>query len=147
MFCANAINPAGSTFAANHNLLNKVYFPRAILPGAAVAAAVVDLIAGEVFLLGLVLWRGYRPTVEWLWLPVIALVTAGLALAVGLALASLMALYRDVKHVLPFLVQLWMYATPVLYPAKLLPQKYHWIIALNPMTAVVEAFRSCFFCT
>jgi lipopolysaccharide transport system permease protein len=74
MFFANAINTAGATFATNHNLLNKVYFPRAILPGAAVAAAVVDLIAGEVFLLGMLLWRGYRPTLEWLWLPVIALV-------------------------------------------------------------------------
>jgi lipopolysaccharide transport system permease protein len=147
MFFANAINTAGATFTANHNLLNKVYFPRAILPGAAVAAAVVDLIAGEVFLLGMLLWRGYRPTVEWLWLPVIALITACLALAVGLALASLMALYRDVKHVLPFLVQLWMYATPVVYPVNLLSPKVRWAVDLNPMAGVVEAGRSCLFGT
>jgi lipopolysaccharide transport system permease protein len=147
MFFANAINTAGTTFATNHNLLNKVYFPRAILPGAAVAAAVVDLAVGEVFLLGMLLWRGYRPTVEWLWLPVIALVTAGLALAVGLALASLMALYRDIKHVFPFLVQLWMYATPVVYPIKLVPARFRWAIDLNPMTGLVEAGRNCWFGT
>jgi lipopolysaccharide transport system permease protein len=147
MFFANAVNTAGATFSANHNLLNKVYFPRAILPGAAVAAAVVDLAAGELFLLVMVLWRGYRPTLAWLWLPVIALLTAGLALAVGLAVASLMALYRDVKHVLPFLVQLWMYATPVIYPIQLLPPKFRWAINLNPMAGVVEAGRSCWFGT
>ncbi len=147
MFFANAINTAGSTFAANHNLLNKVYFPRAILPGAAVAAAVVDLMAGEAFLLGMLLWQGYRPTVAWLWLPVIALFTAGLALAVGLTLASLMALYRDVKHVTPFLVQLWMYATPVVYPVNLLSARFRWALNLNPMAGVVEAGRSCLFGT
>ena len=147
MFFANAINTAGSTFTANHNLLNKVYFPRAILPGAAVAAAVVDLFAGEVFLLGMVLWQGYRPTEAWLWLPVIALLMAFLALAVGLALASLMALYRDVKHVLPFLIQLWMYATPVVYPVTLLSSRFRWAVNLNPMAGVVEAGRSCLFGT
>lgn len=147
MFFANAINTAGNTFTANHNLLNKVYFPRAFLPAAAVAAAVVDLIAGEVFLLGMLLWWGYRPSVLWLWLPVIALLTAGLAVGVGLALASLMALYRDVKHVLPFLIQLWMYATPVVYPITLLSQKFRWAVNLNPMAGVVEAGRSCLFGT
>ena len=146
-FFANAINTAGSTFATNHNLLNKVYFPRAILPGAAVAACVVDLIVGEVFLLGMLLWQGYRPALAWLWLPVIALVTAGLALAVGLALASLMALYRDVKHVFPFLVQLWMFATPVVYPIQLLPARFRWAIDLNPMAGLVEVGRSCWFGT
>jgi lipopolysaccharide transport system permease protein len=146
-FFANAINTASSTFATNHNLLNKVYFPRAILPGAAVAACVVDLVVGEVFLLGMLLWQGYRPTLAWLWLPVIALVTAGLALAVGLALASLMALYRDIKHVSPFLVQLWMYATPVVYPIHLVPLRFRWVIDLNPMAGLVEVGRSCWFGT
>jgi lipopolysaccharide transport system permease protein len=146
-FFANAINTAGSTFATNHNLLNKVYFPRAILPAAAVAAAVVDLTVGGIFLLGMSLWQGYRPDVAWLWLPVIALVTACLALAVGLAVASLMALYRDVKHVFPFLVQLWMFATPVVYPIQLLSLKFRWAVQLNPMAGLVEAGRSCLFGT
>lgn len=146
-FFANAITASGSAFITNHNLLNKVYFPRAILPAASVAACLVDWLVVGVFVLALVLWRGYRPTTEWFIIPLVMALTITLAMVVGLALASLMAMYRDVKHVLPFVVQLWMYATPVVYPAKLLPQRFHWAIGLNPMTAVVEAFRSCLFGT
>jgi lipopolysaccharide transport system permease protein len=146
-FFAGAINLAGATFTNNHGLLNKVYFPRAILPGAAVAACLLDFMVTGLFLAGLVTWRGYRPTVEWLLLPVIVLMTTGLAMSVGLALASLMAIYRDVKHVLPFLVQLWMFATPIFYPTSLLPQTVRRAVGLNPMAGIVEALRSCLFGT
>jgi homopolymeric O-antigen transport system permease protein len=146
-FFANAISAASMTFVTNHNLLNKIYFPRAILPGAAVAACVLDWLIAGVFLFALLFWRGYWPTTEWLWLPVITLVTTGLAMAVGLAAASMIAIYRDTKQLFPFLVQLWMYATPVVYPAKMLPHKIRWCIGLNPMAGVVEAFRSCLFGT
>jgi lipopolysaccharide transport system permease protein len=146
-FFANAITASGSTFMNNHNLLNKVYFPRAILPAAAVAAHLVDLLVAGALLLGLALWWGYRPTVAWLLIPPIGLLTAALAMAVGVALASLMALYRDVKYLLPFLVQIWMYATPVIYPTSVLTAKFHWLIGLNPMTGVVEAFRAALFGT
>jgi lipopolysaccharide transport system permease protein len=144
-FFANAINSAGQTFVNNHGLLNKVYFPRAVLPGAAVAASFVDWIVTGAFLTALLFWKGYWPRVQWLWLPLIALLAILLAFAVGLAIASLAAVYRDVKHVLPFLVQLWMYATPVIYPASLLPRKLQGFVGLNPMAGVVEAFRSCLF--
>ena len=144
-FFANAINTSGASFMSNHGLLTKVYFPRAILPGAAVAACVLDYLVMGTLLLVLACWRGYRPTIGWLLLPVIAITTAGLAMSVGLALASLMAIYRDVKHVLPFLVQLWMFATPIMYPINLLPQQMRWTIGLNPMTGVVEAVRACVF--
>jgi lipopolysaccharide transport system permease protein len=146
-FFANAINTSGSTFVSNHGLLNKVYFPRAILPGAAVAACMLDYAVMSALLLGLASWRGYRPNIEWLLLPMIAFVTAGLAMSVGLALASLMAIYRDVKHVLPFLVQLWMFATPIMYPVNLLPQQVRWAVGLNPMAGIIEALRSCLFGT
>jgi lipopolysaccharide transport system permease protein len=146
-FFANAIGMSGTTFINNHNLLNKVYFPRAILPGAAVAACLLDYAVMGVFVLGLALWSGYRPTAEWLLLPVIALITTSLAIFVGLALASLMATYRDVKHVLPFLVQLWMFSTPIIYPVNLLPLQVRRVIGLNPMAGVVEALRSCIFGT
>lgn len=146
-FFANAINTSGPTFASNQGLLNKVYFPRAILPGAAVAACSLDYAVMSVLLLGLASWRGYRPNIEWLLLPVIAVITAGLAMSVGLALASLMAVYRDVKHVLPFLVQIWMFATPIMYPVILVPQQVRWAIGLNPMAGVIEALRSCLFGT
>jgi lipopolysaccharide transport system permease protein len=146
-FFANAINTSSSTFVSNQNLLNKIYFPRAILPGAAVAACLPDLLVGLSFLFGLALWRGYRPTSEWLLLPVITLIATVLAMAVGLGAASLIAIYRDMKHLFPFLVQLWMYATPVVYPAKLLPHKIRWCLGLNPMAGVVEGFRYCLFGT
>jgi len=146
-FFANAINTSGATFVSNHGLLNKVYFPRAILPGAAVAACMLDYAVMSALLLGLASWRGYRPNIEWLLLPMIAFITAGLAMSVGLALASLMAIYRDVKHVLPFLVQLWMFATPIMYPVNLLPQQVRWAVGLNPMAGIIEALRSCLFGT
>jgi lipopolysaccharide transport system permease protein len=146
-FFANAINTSSGTFVTHQNLLNKIYFPRAILPGAAVAACLPDLLVALSFLFGLVLWRGYRPTSEWLLLPVVTLVATGLAMAVGLGAASLIAIYRDIKYLFPFLVQLWMYATPVIYPAKLLPQRLRWCLGLNPMAGVVEAFRYCLFGT
>jgi lipopolysaccharide transport system permease protein len=146
-FFANAISASGSTFVNNHNLLNKVYFPRAILPAAAVAACFIDLLVAGVFLAGLLFWWGYWPGREWLLVPGIALITGALAMAVGLAAASLTAMYRDVKHLLPFVVQLWMYATPVVYPPNLIPQNLRWAIGLNPMAGVVEAFRCCLFGT
>jgi len=146
-FFANAINISGATFVSNHNLLNKVYFPRMILPGAAVAACSLDFLVVSVCLLGLASWRGYYPNLGWLLLPVVGLVTAGLAMAVGLALASLMAFYRDIKHVLPFLVQLWMFATPIMYSINLLPRQLQPAVGLNPMAGVIEALRSCLFGT
>jgi len=146
-FFASAMNTAGTTFINNQGLLNKVYFPRAILPGAAVAACLLDWLVTGLCVLALVAWQGYRPTLQWLLLPVIVLLTTTLAMSVGLALASLMALYRDVKHVLPFLVQLWMFSTPIVYPISLLPQRLRWAVGLNPMAGVVEALRSCLFRT
>jgi len=146
-FFANAISASGATFSNNHSLLNKVYFPRAILPGAAVAACLLDYFVMGVFLLGLASWRGYGPTVAWLLLPLIAFITAGIAMSVGLALASLMAIYRDVKHILPFLVQLWMFASPIMYPINLVPRQLQPFIGLNPMAGVIEALRSCLFGT
>jgi lipopolysaccharide transport system permease protein len=146
-FFASAINSAGTTFINNQGLLNKVYFPRAILPAAAVAACLLDLLVTGLFVLALVAWQGYRPTVQWLFVPAIVFVPTVLAMSVGLALASLMALYRDVKHVLPFVVQLWMFATPIIYPISLLPRRLRWAVGLNPMAGVVEALRSCFFRT
>lgn len=146
-FFANAINSSGPTFSGNHSLLNKVYFPRAILPGAAVAACLLDYFVMGVFLLGLASWSGYRPTVQWLLLPLIAFITAGIAMSVGLALASLMAIYRDVKHILPFLVQVWMFASPIMYPVSLVPRRLQPFVGLNPMAGVIEALRSCLFGT
>jgi lipopolysaccharide transport system permease protein len=123
MFFANAVNSSGMTFVNNHRLLNKVYFPRAILPVAAVVACLLDWLIGVGLLLVLLLYRGYRPALEWLLIPILGLLTALLAAAVGLAAASLAAMYRDVKHLLPYLIQVWMYATPVWFTRGMVPRK------------------------
>ena len=147
MFFSNAVGGSGTTFVNNHGLLNKVYFPRAILPAAAVLACLLDWLIGVVFLVGALFYSGYRPSFEWLFIPVIGLLTALLAAAVGIAAASLAAMYRDVKHILPYLIQLWMYATPVWFTRNMVPRKLQWALGLNPMAGVVEAFRSCLFGT
>ena len=146
-FFSGAINQSGNAFVNSQNLLNKVYFPRAILPAAAVAAYSLDFFVTGTGLLAVTWARGYPPHLAWLLLPLIACVTGGVAISVGLALASLMALYRDVKHILPFLIQLWLFATPIMYPVSLLPRPLQQIAGINPMAGVLEALRSCLFGT
>jgi lipopolysaccharide transport system permease protein len=145
MFLANAVNAASTTFINNYNLLNKVYFPRGILPGAAVFAFVPDWLVAGIVLAGLCAWNGFGPHAKWLGLPAIVVAGVFVAAVVGLGAASLAALFRDMKTVVPFLVQLWMYATPVFYPIDVLPPKIQRLIGFNPMTGIVEAFRACLF--
>lgn len=144
-FFANAVTTASLTFVNNYNLLNKVYFPRVILPMAAVAACVIDWLISTLFLIAIVLWRGFRPTPGWLLLPFLILAGIVLAMAVGLAAASLIVIYRDLKHLFPFLIQIWMYATPVIYPPSMIPRSLHWAAGLNPVAGLVEACRWCLF--
>jgi len=144
-FFANAVTIASGVFIANYNLLNKVYFPRAILPVASVAACIFDWLISTAFLICVMLWQGFRPLRSWLLLP--APIAAGilLAMAVGLGAASLIVMYRDLKHLFPFLVQIWMYLTPVIYPASLIPKRAQWAAGFNPFTGVVELYRWCLF--
>ncbi|MBZ5601721.1 MAG: ABC transporter permease [Acidobacteriia bacterium] len=145
MFLANAVNSASTAFISNYNLLNKVYFPRAILPAAAVFAFVIDWLVAGAVLAGLCAWNGFAPQMEWLALPAIVPAGVFVAMVAGLGAASLSALFRDMKTVVPFLVQVWMYATPVFYPLDVLPAAIRRVIGFNPMTGVVEAFRACLF--
>lgn len=139
---------AGSTaFIANYSLLNKVYFPRAILPTATVAACAFDgLIAGAVAM-AITCCYGYLPSARWLLLPFIALWIVVLAGAATLLAASLTVAFRDMKNVIPFLVQIWMYSTPVLYPESLIPKPLRWWAGANPMAGPLAAFRACLFHT
>lgn len=146
-FVANAVNSASPTFVNNYSLLNKVYFPRAILPAAAVAAAALDGVVAGFAVLAVSLWYGMGPSVSWLLIPLVGAATALLAMASGVAVASLTAVFRDLKNVVPFLVQIWMYATPVFYPAHLVPAPLSPLLGLNPMAGMLEAFRSCLFGT
>jgi lipopolysaccharide transport system permease protein len=141
-FFSTSVSTASMTFVWNANLLNKVYFPRAVLPASAMLASSVELIAG----LGLVCvygaWRGYRPLVSWLWLPPIALYVAAIAFFVALGLATANALNRNIKFAIPFLMQIWIYATPVVYPISILSPRMRLILGLNPLTGALDAFRA-----
>lgn len=144
-FFANAISNSGNSLIGNANLITKVYFPRMIIPGAAVAAGLVDFAIGFVILILLMIYYGVAVTWSLLMFPVVVLLTALLALGVGMWLSALNVKYRDVRFVLPFLVQLWMFVSPVIYPASFLPPRVRWILSLNPMTGIIEGYRSSLF--
>jgi lipopolysaccharide transport system permease protein len=122
--------------------LNKVYFPRGILPLAAVLATALDLAVGLLLVCGYSTFLGFGPRWSWLLLPLIAVETVLLAFFVSLALATLNILYRDVKHALQFVIQLWMFASPVVYAPSLLEENVRWMMGLNPVTCVLLGVRA-----
>jgi lipopolysaccharide transport system permease protein len=153
-FFANALTTSGNSLVGSSNLVTKVYFPRMIIPGAAVLAGLVDFAIAFVVLGGLLLiyacygLLGYDgPPFHWqvLLLPYLILLLALLATGVGMGLSALNVQYRDVRYALPFLIQLWMFATPIIYPTSIVPLRWRWVLALNPLTGIVEGFRSTLF--
>jgi lipopolysaccharide transport system permease protein len=144
-FFSNAITNSGNSLVGSANLITKVYFPRMIIPGAAVAAGLVDFAIAFVILVLLMIYYGIMVTWNILMFPVLVLLTTLLALGTGMWLSALNVKYRDVRFALPFLVQLWMFVSPVIYPASFLPEKYRWLLWLNPMTGIIEGYRSALF--
>lgn len=140
-FFSQGMSQAGNSLANSAHLVTKVYFPRAIIPLAAVLAPLVDFAIAFVVLIGMMLYYGIPPTVTVVWLPVFLLLALVTAAAVGIWLSALNAQYRDIRYVVPFLTQLWMFATPVIYPSSLLQGTWRVLLGLNPMTSVVEGFR------
>jgi lipopolysaccharide transport system permease protein len=118
-----------------------VYFPRLVIPVSAVAAGLIDFGIAFVVLLGLAARYGVPPTANLIWLPALVLLALVTALGVGLWFAALNVLYRDIQYVVPFLVQVWLYATPIVYPTSLVPERWRTLYAINPMVGVVEGFR------
>jgi lipopolysaccharide transport system permease protein len=141
MFFANSITRSIGSVVAHAHLIPKVYFPRLLLPIAAVAAGVIDFSIGFAVLIGLSVWFGLVPGWTIALAPLFALLAMLTALAGGLWLAPLHARYRDIGHALPFLVQIAMFASPVAYPASLIPERWQWVYGLNPMVGVIEGFR------
>ena len=141
-FFANAITNASNSLVNNSNLIGKVYFPRLIMPAATVLAAVVDLGFSFVLMFGYYAYQHVPITINILFLPALVLVTILLAMAVGAFFAAMNVKYRDVRYALPFLVQLAMYATPIIYPLSLVPQQWRTVVGLNPMAAIVEGYRT-----
>jgi lipopolysaccharide transport system permease protein len=138
-----ALQRAGVSLVGNANLLTKIYFPRLIIPFAASAAGLVDFFFSFVVLAGLMVYFGVPFTWKLLWLPLLVLLALLAALAVGLWLSALNVQYRDVQHMIPFLLQAWMYASPVVYSIDMIPESGPWrtMFGLNPMTGVIQGFR------
>jgi lipopolysaccharide transport system permease protein len=144
-FFANGLSQASTSVVVNQQLVTKVYVPRLALPLATVLAGLVDLAIAALVLLGALLAYGRLPSLWVLWLAPLSLLATAAALGAGLWLAALNVRYRDVKYVVPFLTQLWLFVTPVVYPASLIPAQWRALFALNPMVGVVEGFRWALF--
>jgi lipopolysaccharide transport system permease protein len=144
-FFSNAVTASGNSLVGNSNLLSKVYFPRVLIPAAAVGAGLVDLAIGFVLLAGLMVYYGVALTWHLMLLPLFVLLTTVLALGVGLWLSALNVKYRDIRFALPFLIQLWMFVSPIIYPSTFVPERWRWVLALNPLTGIIDGFRASLF--
>ena len=140
-FFASSLTNASNSLVGSSNLIKKVYFPRLAIPIATVLSGLVDLGIAFSMLVAMMFWYGVVPTVNVFWLPLLVMLALVTALGVGLWLSAMNVQYRDVKYVVPFLTQFWLFATPVAYPSSLLSGSWRSIYALNPMVGVVEGFR------
>jgi len=140
-FFAYALSEASNSVVGSQQLITKVYFPRLTIPIATVLAGAVDFAIALAILLVMMLGYGIAPTIRILWVVPMVLLAVVSALGVGLWLSALNVKYRDVRYVLPFLTQLWMFATPIAYPSSLLNTTWRSVYALNPMVGVIEGFR------
>jgi len=140
-FFANGLSQASTSLVASSNLIQRVYFPRLVIPISAVLSGGVDFILAFVVLLGMMLFYGTLPTAAVVWLPLLLLLALTTALGVGLWLTALNVQFRDVRYVVPFMIQAWMFATPIAYPSSLLEEPWRTLYGINPMAGVVEGFR------
>ncbi|HEX7175934.1 MAG TPA: ABC transporter permease [Pyrinomonadaceae bacterium] len=141
-FFANAVLNSTHSLVTNTNLITKVYFPRVFIPAAAVAAGLVDLGIASVILAGLVAYYRIAPGWGAALLPLFIALAVLLSLAVGMLISATTVKYRDLRHALPFVMQFWMFATPVIYPSTVVPDGWRQVLALNPATGILEGFRA-----
>ncbi len=144
-FFANSITASGNSLVGSANLITKVYFPRLIVPAAAMLAGLVDFVLAFGILGVMMIYYGVTLTTNILFLPVVILLTALFGLGVGTWFAALNVKYRDVRFALPFIIQLWLFVSSVILPSSSIPQKYRWILMLNPMSGIIEGYRSALF--
>jgi lipopolysaccharide transport system permease protein len=138
---SNGLTQATGSLVASSNLIKKVYFPRLIIPVATVLAGIIDFLLSFGVLLVLMVFYGITPTINTLWLPLFLVLTIIASLAVSLWLSALNVEYRDIRYVIPFLTQIWLFATPIAYSSTLLNEPWRTVYGLNPMVGVVEGFR------
>jgi lipopolysaccharide transport system permease protein len=144
-FFSNALNSSGNSLVGNSSLITKVYFPRMIIPIAAVGSGLLDFVISFGLLVLLMLYYGVGFSPNILMLPILTLLTALLTIGIGMWISALNVKYRDVRYALPFLIQLWMFATPIIYPSSLIPEKWRWLFRINPLTGLIEGYRSAIF--
>jgi lipopolysaccharide transport system permease protein len=140
-FFANALSNSTSSLVDSANLLRKVYFPRLVIPVSAVLAGVIDFVLAFIVLVGMVLFYGIVPTGAVVWLPLLLLLALVTSLGAGLWLTAMNVQFRDVRYAVPFLIQAWLFATPIAYPSSLLDEPWRTLYGINPMAGVVEGFR------
>ena len=141
MFFANGVTNSSNSLVAGSNLIKKVYFPRLVLPIASILAGAVDFVIAFSVLLLMMLFYGISPTANIIWLPLFLLLTFSTSLGVGLWFSALNVQFRDIRYTTPFLVQFWLFATPIAYASSMLPEPWRTVYGLNPMVGVVEGFR------
>jgi lipopolysaccharide transport system permease protein len=141
-FVGNGVVNSSMSLINSSNLITKVYFPRILVPLAATGAGLVDLLISSLILLGLGIYYKMNLGTSIVVIPLLLLLSVFLTLAVGIWLAALIVKYRDIRHVLPFVLQIWMFLTPIIYPMGVVPDKWQWIVQINPLTGVVEGIRA-----
>jgi lipopolysaccharide transport system permease protein len=144
-FVSNSVTNSGNSLVSSAHLITKIYFPRMLVPAAAVGAGLVDVVLA--FAVQIVLMFYYRVPLTWsiVMVPVLVLLATLLALGVGMWLSALNVKYRDIRYAIPFLMQLWMFSSPIIYPLSMLPARWQWLLTLNPMTGLIQNFRIALF--
>jgi lipopolysaccharide transport system permease protein len=143
-FFANAISSSGNSLVGSTELVSKVYFPRLIIPLASVGGGLVDFAISASVLLLLMVWYGVGWSINLLLTPLLVAGVVLVALGIGTFLSALTVAYRDFRYVIPFMIQFWMFVTPVVYPLSLVPEAWRWLLYLNPMAGIIQIFRSAF---
>jgi lipopolysaccharide transport system permease protein len=141
-YFSNALSASGNSLVGSANLITKVYFPRLIIPASASLAGLLDFFIAMIVLGVMMLYYQFIPNIGLLLFPVLVFLTFLCAVGVGLWLSALNVQFRDIRYVIPFLIQLWMFLSPVIYPVNIAGEKYRWLLALNPMGGVIEAYRA-----
>jgi lipopolysaccharide transport system permease protein len=141
-FFSGGIGSSGNSLVANSHLISKVYFPRMIIPAASLGAGCLDFLIAFILLIVMMIYYGISPGIGILLFPILMTLVAVAALGVGMILAALNVAYRDFRYVIPFLVQFWLFATPVIYPVSIVPEQWRWLINLNPMAGIITGIRS-----